>query len=1344
MSQKITMDLELRFIDNATSGASSVSKALDSVEKDAKDAGKALDNVEKDAKDAGKSLDDLGKKKPKPTIDADTTRVDQKLNRVDAALKKIGTRIWKAGIDVIDKASQKITKVLSKAKSYTGKTFQAFLKLKDSDALRTLDKMSNGLRSLTSKTFHVPIKILDYATRPLRSLYNMLFSIKGLVAAITAGFATQQLVLNPINVADSYSSAKISFSTLLGESQGQKMMDDLDQFAKATPFNTSNVIENAQKMLAMGWEAENIIEDMEIIGNAAAATGKLDVGLESIVRALSQIKTKGRLSTEELNQLAEAGIAAKAMLAEGLGYGTGDKGIAKMTADLEDGKIASDKAIAALLAGMQKYDGMMDSMANETVEGLGSQIKDAFDINVVRKWGQGLQDGAKRGFGTVVGLLDESEAALGEFGDMLYDIGHNVSNWVADKFQNAVDKILEITDSYDFKNASLGEKISMLWDGVVADPLSEWWEGGGREKTAATAGKIGSWMGEMLTKGLLALFGATDVLDEGIGTDAGSSIAGSFLEGFLDNFDGQAITDAFVDAIGNVWGALPAWAKILLGTYGVGKAAGGIANLAGGVSSFLSGAQTVIGGFSAHLAPVGPAMVTGSGLLGTIGKAGVGLGATTTGGALLAGGAGIAGGLAAGASVIKGGMDLYKGYTTDDAVEAKASKMSGWTTLGGVGTGALIGSMILPGLGTLIGAGIGGIAGWVIGDYEADKIRATDDAINDVTAAVQDLETEEEKLAQRNKMVWQNMKDHMGDIVLSASEIKRLAEQIVWGGDMAKYETFASAAKQAEASLQSLSSAGQQTDRWLWKAGLGVSFNDDEIESFVTSFDEYIASAQAFVENKHYEFTASVGLLVDVESEGGRSILNSGNAFYGKYQEALDAAGDELGNLLTESIADGFINADERAAIAAAQQKIAEITQKIADAETAAELELVNITFGAGNLDLDSFDGFMTQMQTTLDERMAANDEAFKASVSTLHLELKEGALSEEEYNSQLQTLVDGYTAKVESVKADILGVELNIIGDAYSDVLGEDAAAKLQAALQQSLTDGIDPVNWTTEQARQYLGIDSLSESAAGAISTMLGGVADQLQLVEIDGQLLLNLGIAVPGNTATKVETAIDSATPDAITESVDVLLNPLEKLERTISLSATDFGVRSSYSISPLINISARLGTITPATVNESVLYTKKYRGGIVGGSGSIPGYADGGMVRGGAQLITVAEEGSPEMIIPLSNQRRSRGLKLWEKAAEIMKVPGFARGGLTNRGADEGIRFQGYGSGSTSGGQSVKVDVGGIKVEIHVNGDGSTNIAEAVKAQIGQITDTVVGAIADELAAMFENTPVRGGA
>ena len=1431
MAHKVTIDVEARFTDHVTSGAES--------------AAKSFDKVEKEAKEAGREIDSFGKKKAQAKVDADTSQATKKVSKVERILNKLGRSKTETKLTAMDKASRIIDKVTSKAKAFSNKTYSALVKIRDSNALSTLNKMSSNLKSITGKTWSALVKIKDSFTTPLTKLKNMLFNVKTLIAGIASAWAAVKFVKDPIAVADAYSSAKISFSTLLGESQGQQMMDNLDEFAKKTPFNTTNVIENAQKMLAMGWDAENIIDDMEVIGNAAAATGKLDVGLESIVRALSQIKTKGKLSTEELNQLAEAGIAAKAMLAEQLGYGTGDTGIAKMTEDLEKGKIASDKAIAALLAGMKKYDGMMDSMANETVEGLISQLGDAFNINIVRKWGQGLQDGAKRGLGTVIGLLDDAEGAMEKLGDTVYDVGAELSNWAADKLENAVKTITEITDSYEFQNADLGGKLSMLWKGLVTDPLKEWWENGGRENTAKTAGEIGEWMGKTISDGLLMILGVTDILDDEtankLGNEGGMSIAQSFAKGFKDNFDGSAITDAFVDAISDVWGALPTWAKLLLGGYAVGKAAGGIASFAGGLASFAGGVKDIIGsagtigegnvivgasGLRGLIGKTGVYGVAGTGILGGLSKLGYGasaktaalLGSTKGGAALLGVGGGTAalagaGTLAAGASVIKGGMDLYKGYTTDDEIEAKASKASGWTTLGGVGAGAAIGTAILPGVGTLIGAGIGGIAGWIGGNAWADNIRETDDAINDVTAAVEDLETEEEKLEAKNKLVWQNIKDHFGDVKLSLSEIQRLTEQIVWGDDMAQYEQFTSASKQAAASLQTMKEAAEDTNKWMWKASLGIEFNQDEIESIAASFDQYITSAEAYLENKHYEFTASVGLLVDVESEGGKSIIASGNAFYGKYKEDLDAAGKELGDLLTNSIADGFINAEEHNAIVAAQKKIAEITQKIADSETTAELELIKVKFGGGKLDPDSFDSFMEQMGTTLSERVAANDEAFKASVSTLNLELEEGAINQEEYNKQLQTLVDGYTGNVDALKARILNVDLEIIADAYKvDGVTTD---KLSKALQDSLAQGIDPINWTTEQAREFLGIENLSETSADALSRMLGGVADQLQIVEVDGKLLLDLGI----ETTEDPEQKIKDTLPETVEETVGVNITGEKVIQNTIDVLVEDFDVPPDKAATVALlltgekDILSKIDTETLAAelgVPESVAETiitklsgaksieekvdvlgvelvdatevwqtitvnlktkvgqvidavsgflsggKKnkdedgsgYRGGIFGGDSAMDAFARGGrtdvggIVGGSTRFIRVNEE-SPEMIIPLSSQRRERALKLWMKTGELLDVPGFFRGGRTSGGNDEGIRFGNYGADEAQGGQVVQIEVGGIKVEIHVNATGTESIAEAIRRQKEEIAEEIAGIMADAFGSQFENTPLRGG-
>ncbi len=1431
------IEIEGRFVDHITGETQSASKAVE--------------GIGKSAQQAQKQVDQLSRKKAKPIFDADDSKLLKKLRAAEEKAERLGRTKTKMVLEVMDKATVVIGKVLNKAQAFAGKTWRGFINLKDSNAYATIKKITDGAHNLTKKTWSVLVKVKDLATSPLRLIKNSLFSIKGLIATIGTLWAGSKLfsagIKNPLGLADAYSSTQIGFSTLLGASGGQKMMDDLDELARVTPFKTSGVISSAQKMMAYGWDADRIVKDMETIGDAAAATGKGTEGLESIVYAMSEIRSKGKLSTQELNQLAGAGIKAKAYLAEGLGYGTSDAGMKKLAEDLEKGAIGANQAIDLILEGMKEFNGMMDRTANETVEGLWSQIEDTFEINIFRKWGQGLQDGAKRGFGSVVKLLDEAQGALEQFGDLAYEVGSKLSNWVADKFENTIGRILEITDSYDFRNASFGKKISMLWKGVIVDPLKEWWEGGGQKKTAETAGKIGSWMGETLTKGLLAVLGVTDVFEDGkLGMEGGMSVAQSFVKGFKDNFDGSAITDAFVDAISDVWNALPTWAKWMIGGYTGGKAFMGLANVGSAIGTVVGGAKSLwgtAGGYAAdgtmiaasglrgYFGTPGNAMVAGTGLsskLATLGYAvsGGAAGSTMSGGmAALLGGVGAAGGIAAGASAVKGGIDLYgsyKAYQRGDKNEGKAKAASGGSALGGVAAGAAIGSLFGP-LGALVGAGVGGVAGWIGGEKWADNIRDAKYEVEGTAKAIKDAATEEEKLAALNEAAWENMKRHMGDIKLTAAEIERLSNQIVWGEDLGAYEKFSAAVQNAEANLQSLKSAAGDTEKWMWKASLGVKFNEDEVEAIKASFDEYINSAKSYVENKHYEFTAAVSMLVDVKSKEGKAIIESGNDFYGKMQEKLSKAGDELGKTLTKALKDGIISADEQEAITAAQQKIASITEKISSAEAKAELELIKVKFGKGNLDLDSFDNFMSQMETTLNQRISANDEAFTASVASLNLQLAEGAISEEEYNKQLQTLVNGYKGKVKSIKAEIMDVELDIIGDAYSDELGKDAAGKLQKALEKSLSEGINPIDWTPEQARKFLGIPDLKDDTAKAIATMLGGVANQLELVEVNGKLLLDLGIETEGDTGEKVKNEVDKSVPDKVEKTVGVdisgekeiqnkidvvadefgipeehaatvamllygdkeLLNKIDvsqlakefgipeeqakkiiekltgvkSIENKVSVLADDFGIPDV--VTKTVQIKVR-GYVTAQgnpkmsrAAKEAILYNQtygsEYRGGIVGGSssmesffrGGIAGYSDGGMVRGGSRLIEVAEEGSPEMIIPLSSQRRGRALKLWAQAGHMMDVPGFARGGLTS-GADEGFRFQRYEGGETSGGQTVQVDIGGITFEINVSGDGNQSIAEAIKAQAAEIAETVAGIVADALGAQFENTPARGGA
>lgn len=1277
MAERVTIEVEARFVDNLSGAANQ--------------AGAEVKDLGNSAEKAEKQVDNLGKKKAKPTVDADDSGFVKKFLNAERKIRKLAGKSVTTTLKVMDKG------------------------------VDVVNKVENSLKKVAGKTWSTAVRIKDYATAPLRKVKDMLFSIKSLVLAITAGLAAKKLVMDPVSLADSYSSAKIGFSTLLGDSQGQAMMDDLDTFAKATPFKTSEVIANTQKMIAMGWEAKDIIKDMETIGDAAAATGKGDEGLNRIILALSQIKSKGKLSTEELNQLAEAGISAKRYLAEGLGYGSGDSGIAALSKDLEQGRIGSERAIQAIMAGMKEYKGMMDKTANETVKGLWGQIEDTFEINIFRRWGQGLQDGAKRGLGTVVGLLDKADTSLSKFGNTVYDIGEAFSSWAADKLENTIKRIGDITDSFEFQNADLGGKLKLLWKSAVADPFAEWWSD---EESVQKVTELGESFAKSLTQGILTVLGITDIFAD-VGDDSGSkgyNVAQGFARGFVDGFDVSAITGKIVEAIGNVWGALPLWAKVLVGGHVAGKVMGGISNFAKGTASFI-GKPGVIG--------AGNVVTGASGLLGTMSSTGYallgGASSATPGIAALAGGAGIAGGVVGGIAVGKGVYDLYgsyKAYKAGNTTEAEAKKASGGNALAGVTVGAGLGALVGGPLGALIGAGVGGAAGILIGAARAKSIRKEAAEAKYETEEMQkvmaDTNATAEEMAQTmDKAVWDNLKDHFGDIELSMSEIKRIAEQITMGDAAAGMDQFKTATQQAEASLSSLQNASETVNRWMWKAGLGVKFSEDEQESIKKAFDDYISSAKSYVENKHYEFTAAVRLLVDVESGAGKDVLRSGDSYYSQIQEKLNDLGAELDGKVKIALQDGIITLDEEKEVTNLQNQIAEITNRLANAEADAKLETIKIKFGGeGNITLESFQNLQSQLQTTLEEQISNYDTALTASITSLNLQLDDGAISKDEYDAQLQALMDGYEAKVDGMKVKATNLQLDILGSSYQDILGEDSLSDLQHALQNAIDTGIDPIQWSDEKVAHLLGVDQLGAETAETLRRALQAV--------------------------------LDAGVPDRVEKTISLDITGAPKIEKKVDISAYDFGIPDSISKIVKIKLDRVVttsgGLQTGRTPSSSQIMGGKARGGIIGGPAE--GFAMGGrpadgMLKGSTRFIRVNEE-APEMIIPLSSQRRERALKLWTKTGKLLDVPGFARGGSTGN-RDEGIRFQQFGGDTPErGGQSVQVDVGGVNVTIQVDANASGSVLEAIQAQAGEIAEAVAGVMVDAMAAQFENTPLRGGA
>lgn len=441
----------------------------------------------------------------------------------------------------VDRFTESINKEKKQAESFNKTKAQVRLEAKD-QASKILTDVSDKARSFSGKTYSATMKIVDMATKPLRSIYNFATSIQGVVTGIATGYAVDKLVKSPLQLADNLTSAQIGFSTMLGSAKaGQKMISGIQKFAIATPFSTSEVIQNTQTMMAYGFQAKDVIKDMQIIGDQAAATGKGSEGLQNIALALGQMQAHGKVDAQDMNQLTSAGVKGWDYLAAAMHKTKGE--VMELAENPKKGGISSDFGVQAILNGMKEYNGMMDKTANLTASGLGSQIKDTFDINILTKWGQGLQKGVVGSLSSFNDWLGKNQGKIAKWGDALEGIGATISHDITDKIETLSDRVSGAVNSSDFKKAvTVGDKIHVLWDKVIADPFDKWWNSSGKKWMAEKAGKIGEGLGSGLSHGLLALLG---IQPAGAASD-GESIAGSFANGFSKGFNGKKIAELFV------------------------------------------------------------------------------------------------------------------------------------------------------------------------------------------------------------------------------------------------------------------------------------------------------------------------------------------------------------------------------------------------------------------------------------------------------------------------------------------------------------------------------------------------------------------------------------------------------------------------------------------------------------------------------------------------------------------------------------------------------------------------------------------------------------------------------
>lgn len=183
-------------------------------------------------------------------------------------------------------------------------------------------------------------------------------------------FAAQELIA--AGGADSMSEAL----ALSGE-RAQEVLGWIENLAVQSPFESKDISAAFRLAQAYGFTSDQAMRLTQATVDFAAGAGISGAMMDRITLALGQIQARGKVSAQELNQLSEAGINARSILANAFGVST-----ASIMEMIEKGLVPADLAVEAITRSLETdFGGAAKRQAN-TFSGLISSLSDLKSIGL--------------------------------------------------------------------------------------------------------------------------------------------------------------------------------------------------------------------------------------------------------------------------------------------------------------------------------------------------------------------------------------------------------------------------------------------------------------------------------------------------------------------------------------------------------------------------------------------------------------------------------------------------------------------------------------------------------------------------------------------------------------------------------------------------------------------------------------------------------------------------------------------------------------------------------------------------------------------------------------------------
>lgn len=214
-----------------------------------------------------------------------------------------------------------------------------------------------------------------------------------------------------LKASSDFEQAGVSFSVMLGDAKkAKRLVNDLQNMANVTPFETQDLLDASKTLLNFGISAKEVMPDLQMLGDIAGGDKQR---LASLTLAFSQMSSAGRLMGQDLLQMINAGFNPLEEIARRTG-----KSIGYWKDEMSKGNVSVEMVRQAFMDATSeggRFYKMMDKQS-ETLEGRLSTMNDAY-VLLLRSISDGFVPALKDGAVVMTNVINQTTESISKFND---------------------------------------------------------------------------------------------------------------------------------------------------------------------------------------------------------------------------------------------------------------------------------------------------------------------------------------------------------------------------------------------------------------------------------------------------------------------------------------------------------------------------------------------------------------------------------------------------------------------------------------------------------------------------------------------------------------------------------------------------------------------------------------------------------------------------------------------------------------------------------------------------------------------------------------------------------------